>query len=212
MTFRSTLLFTLLFTAAAHADSVAFQVLDEINLARTQPQQYAQIVAGRAESFRASDGSPAAREAIEFLQKAQPLPPLAWSPGISQAALSHTLDVGPRGGSGHKSLNGETPWKRMARFGKHEGHAGENIDYGHGNARSIVISLIVDNGVPSRLHRTNLFSRNYRVTGIAIGPHASAGTMCVMDFATRFLEAGDERIAARSAVGFRSEYSGPSFF
>ncbi len=212
MILRFTLIFILLATVAAHADSIAFQVLDEINFARAKPQQYARIIAGRAQSLRGSEGSRASREAIEFLQKARPLPPLAWSQGISQAALSHTLDIGPRGGSGHKSLNGEMPWKRMARFGKWDGHAGENIDYGNRTARSIVISLIVDNGVPSRMHRKNLFNRNFRVTGIAIGPHARTGTMCVMDFATRYLEAGDERIAARGPAAFRSEYSGMSFF
>ncbi len=212
MIYRFSALFALLLTTAAHADSVANQVLDEINFARSQPQKYAAIVAARAENFRGAEGARSTGEAIAFLKKARPLPPLTWSQGISQAALSHALDVGSRGGNGHKSLNGDLPWKRMARFGQWEGHAGENIDYGNRTARAIVVSLIVDNGVPSRLHRTNLFSRNYRVTGIAIAPHARTGTMCVMDFATRFYEAGEERIAARGTVALRSEYSGISFF
>ena len=100
----------------------------------------------------------------------------------------------------------------MSRFGSWRGHAGENIDYGHGDARSIVISLIVDNGVASRLHRANLFSRNFRVTGIAVAPHAYAGTMCVMDFASGFTEAGERTVATRSDAGLRSAYSGMSFF
>jgi uncharacterized protein YkwD len=201
--FRILALF-LLATTAARAESLAFQVLEELNFARTQPQQYAQIVASRSDSA-------AGREAVSFLRRARPLPPLSWSQGISQAALSHALDVGPRGGSGHRGAGGETPWKRMARFGQWEGYAGENIDYGHSDPRSIVVSLIVDNGVSSRLHRTNIFSRNFRVTGIAIAPHANAGTMCVMDFATGFVEAGEERVATRGP-GFRSIYSGMSFF
>jgi uncharacterized protein YkwD len=210
--FRHLLLFTILLTTAAHADSVAHQVLDEINFARAKPQQYAKIVASRTGNFRSSTGSRAVREAISFLEKARPLPPLSWSPGISQAALSHALDVGRRGSNGHTSPNGDTPWKRMERFGKWQGHAGENIDYGNNSARSIVVSLIVDNGVPSRMHRKNLFSRNFRVTGIAISSHARAGTICVMDFATGFVEAGDERVATETRTGFRSEYSGMSFF
>jgi uncharacterized protein YkwD len=208
---RFSFLCALLFAVAAHADSLPLQILDELNFARTQPQQYSQIIARRAGNSRSSDGSRAAAEAVRFLQKARPLPPLSWSPGISQAALSHALDVGPRGASGHKGARGETPWKRMARFGQWEGYAGENIDYGHGDARSIVISLIVDAGVPSRLHRANIFNRNFRVTGIAVGAHATSGTMCVMDFATGFVEAGEQRIATRGAP-LRSEYSGMSFF
>ena len=189
-------------TVMATADDLASQVLEEINLARTQPQQYAQIVAGRGEG---------AREAVEFLQRVRPLPPLAWSAGISQAARAHAVDVGSRGGRGHNGANGDTPWKRMSRFGKWNGFVGENIDYGHADARSIVISLIIDNGVPGRGHRVNLFKRDFKVTGIAVGPHASAGSICVMDFATGFTEAGEQRVAERATVS-RSAYSGMSFF
>lgn len=210
MTRSISFLFALLITSIAHADTLAYQVLQEVNLARTQPQEYAQIVASH--STRGAEGSRAAAEAVRFLQKAQPLSPLAWSQGISNAALSHALDVGPRGGSGHTNSRGETPWDRMARFGSWQGHAGENIDYGHSSARSIVVSLIVDAGVSSRMHRTNIFSRNFRVTGIAVGPHASSGTMCVMDFASGFIEAGQENVAARTSPGLRSAYSGMSFF
>ncbi len=212
MTFRFSVLFLLLAAIAAHAENVALQVLDEINFARTQPQQYAQILASRADNSRGSEGSRAVAEAVEYLQRAHPLAPLAWSPGISQAALSHALDVGPRGASGHTGSRGETPWKRMARHGQWQGYAGENIDYGHGDARAIVFSLIIDNGVRSRQHRANLFSRQFHVTGIAVGPHANWGTMCVMDFASSFSEAGEERIATRAGAGFHSAYSGMSFF
>ncbi|HYR57126.1 MAG TPA: CAP domain-containing protein [Chthoniobacteraceae bacterium] len=212
MTFRFSVLFLVLATIAARAESVALQVLDEINFARTQPQQYAQILASHAENSRGSEGTRAVAEAIDFLQRARPLPPLAWSAGISQAALSHALDVGPRGGSGHTGSRGDTPWKRMSRYGQWQGYAGENIDYGHGSARAIVISLIVDNGVRSRQHRANLFSHQFRVAGIAVGPHANWGTMCVMDFASGFSEAGEERVATGASAGFHSAYSGMSFF
>jgi uncharacterized protein YkwD len=208
---RLLFLLTLLTATAAQADVVGYQILEEMNLARTQPQRYAQIVAARVENYRDAAGIRAGREAVSFLQKAKALPPLVWSRGISQAALSHALDVGSRGGSGHRSSRGETPWQRMSRFGQYQGYAGENIDYGNGDARSIVVSLIVDRGVSSRMHRTNIFSRNFRVTGIAVAPHARAGTMCVMDFASSFVEAGEERVATRGGA-LRSEYSGMSFF
>ena len=206
-------IFLFVLSAAARAGDVAIEVLEEINLARTQPAHYAEVIARRAENFRGSEGPRAAMEAVAFLKRARPLPPLAWSRGISQAALSHALDVGPRGGHGHSGTFGGSPWKRMARFGTWSGHAGENIDYGHADARAIVISLIIDNGVRSRAHRANLFSRNFLVAGIAVAPHANWGTMCVMDFASAYREGGD-RVAVRTpgGPGLRSEYSGMSFF
>ena len=100
----------------------------------------------------------------------------------------------------------------MARFGQWQGYAGENIDYGHADARSIVVSLIVDAGVPSRLHRTNLFNSAFRMAGVAVGPHATSGTICVMNFASGFIEAGESRVATHGGGGWRSDYSGMSFF
>jgi len=210
VTFRFCFLALVLAVATARADSLPQQVLDEVNLARTQPAQYAQIIAAQADSLRGSEGPKAVREAIDYLQHARPLQPLTWSRGIGQAALAHTLDMGPRGGRGHSGSQGESPWKRMSRFGTFQGYAGENIAYGRYDARSIVVALIVDDGIRSRLHRRNLFNRNFNFTGIAVGPHATWGNMCVMDFAGGYREAGEEQVASRT--GFRSVYSGSSFF
>ena len=103
--------------------------------------------------------------------------------------------MGPIGGRGHKGSNGSQPWDRMARFGKWTGHAGENIDYGAHDARAVVVRLIVDDGVAGRGHRKNIFSREFHVAGAANGFHAAFGSMCVIDFADGFVEAG--RVATR---------------
>ncbi|MEA3209209.1 MAG: hypothetical protein QOE70_2266 [Chthoniobacter sp.] len=212
MKFLLVFISTALFLASIRAEDLGSRVLDEVNLARTAPQAYARHLAERAPAWRGIEGSRAALEAVNFLQRARPLPALAWSDGISRAALSHVLDIGARGGRGHAGSLGESPWDRMARFGKRQGLAGENIAYGQREAREIVIALIVDDGVRGRGHRANLFSRNFSVAGVAVGPHAGYGTMCVMDFAGGFLEAGDKRVAIRSDAGLRSIYSGKSFF
>ncbi len=170
-----------------------------MNLARTAPQQYAQIVASQTIGYRGVEGGKAVSEAIRFLEKARPLPPLSVSEGINQSALSHVLDVGPVGGRGHKGSNGSQPWDRMARFGQWIGHAGENIDYGRHDARAIVVRLIVDDGVRGRGHRNNIFSRDYRVAGAAAGYHATYGAMCVIDFAGAFVETPG-RVATRTTA------------
>jgi uncharacterized protein YkwD len=179
--------------SASRAEDLASEVLAEVNLARTQPGRYAEFV---AESAAASRGSRAAREAVRFLRNAQPRTPLAWSDGISRAALAHVLDTGIRGRRGHYGSRGESPWKRMARFGQWTGSAAENISYGLRDARAIVVSLIIDEGVPGRGHRQNLFGNGFRVAGVATGAHVRYGTMCVMDFAGGFVEAIERRIAA----------------
>lgn len=202
----------LLCVTAAHADEdLAAEVLAEVNLARTQPRLYAQFIAERAPGWRGSEGSRAAYEAVRFLKKVRPVPALEWSDGISRAALSHVLDIGTRGARGHYGSRGESPWKRMARFGERIGYAAENISYGWRDARSIVMSLIIDDGVRSRAHRRSLFGSKFRVAGIAVGEHARAGSMCVMNFASGFVEGGAARVAVRSGLP-RSRYSGMSLF
>ncbi|HEY3841509.1 MAG TPA: CAP domain-containing protein [Bryobacteraceae bacterium] len=199
MKFIARLLAIIITPLAAHASDLAEQVLAEINLARTAPQQYAQIVANQLAGYHGIEGDRAVNDAIHFLTKARPEAPLTFSPGMSNSALSHVLDVGPSGGRGHKGSNGSQPWDRMARFGKWIGRAGENIDYGVHDARAIVVRLIVDDGVSGRGHRKNIFNSDFHVAGAATGPHAAYGAMCVIDFATGFIPAAGT-VATRGTV------------
>src|SRR5206468_10499214 len=143
------------------ASTLSEQVLAELNLARTQPQMYAQFVATEC---RGSERD--IQEAVHFLEKARPLAPLASSVGLGQSSMLHINTVGPAGGRGHGS-GGSSPFSRMNKFGQYVGWAGENIYYGRAGARSIVCNLIVDAGVSGRGHRKNIFSSNYGVAGVA---------------------------------------------
>lgn len=194
---------TLLSFTTARADDVAAQVLAELNLARTQPALYAQFVGDHAANGRGRASKSAVREAVAFLRKAQPLAALEWSDAISRAALAHVLDSGARGRTGHGGTRGQSPWQRMARFGQWTGRAAENISYGVSDARGIVIQLIIDEGVPGRGHRRNIFGSGFRLAGIATGGHARFRTMCVMNFAGGFVTAGEERIASRETAELR---------
>jgi len=199
MKFLAALLLALLGAASLRADDLAAQVQAELNLARTQPRAYARIVAGNALGKRHLEGDRVVVEAVRFLEKASPRPPLARSGGLSGSALAHVLDQGPSGGVGHRGGDGSSPWQRMARFGRWSGRAAENIAYGRPDARSIVVGLIVDDGVRDRGHRQNIFGREFRYAGIATGPHAKYGTLCVIDFAAAFSDRGDE-VAQRAAL------------
>ena len=164
-------------------------VLDEINLARTQPGEYANIVEQRMQGLQGADPDCVA-EATSFLRRQRPLDPLQRVPGLEMSARAQVADQGPTGSIGHRGADGSSPWTRMMRVGLRLGLAGENISYGYGDARTIVVTLIVDQGVPGRGHRKNIFSRAFKVAGAACGAHALYGTMCVIDFAEGFLEKG----------------------
>lgn len=161
---------------AARAGSASPGVLDEMNLARTNPAGYARRL---AETPVADARSTA--EAVSFLQKTRPLLPLAFVDALAFSAGMHVAGQGETGGVGHGN-----PWSRMAKFGRLIGRAGENISYGHSSARAIVAQLIIDAGVPGRGHRKNIFSPGFHVAGAAVGRHARYGAMCVIDFADGF--------------------------
>ena len=195
MKLLAALLITFAAALTSRADSLPSQVLAEMNLARTAPREYAAFVAARASGGSSRSRAADVRDAVRFLERATPLPPLVMSSGLSQAALQHVADQGRRGGIGHTGTDGSHSWNRMGRFGKWVGSAGENIHYGSSDARSIVISLIIDSGVPGKKHRKNIFSRTFRIVGIGCGAHARYGAMCVTDFAGGVIERDSAQIA-----------------
>lgn len=169
------------------------ELIAEMNMARTQPQAYAQIVAARGPQLGGSAKSVA--EAVRFLQKQKPVGAFIASPGLTQAAMSHVVDSGMRGAIGHRGTGGSNVSTRASRFGQWDGRIGENIFYGRVSARDAIVALIVDEGVRDRYHRYNLFEKGFRYAGAAAGPHSGYGLMFVTDFAAGFREGGNARTA-----------------
>jgi uncharacterized protein YkwD len=192
------------FAAEKNEDAASGRaVIRELNLARQNPALYATFVQelrGRMNGnvlvlpghtrIRTKEGTRALDEAIRFLQTAQALPPLTLSRGMSQAAADHCADQAD-GGFGHEGKDRSHAGQRIARYGTFMGGWAENISYGKSTARDVVLALIIDDGLPARKHRKNIFNPNYNVAGAAFGPHARFGTMCSMDFAGGYAERGE---------------------
>lgn len=180
---------------------LAPEVVREISEARQNPSAYASnvrrllghfqgkllVMPGRV-GLRTKEGEAAVLEAITFLEKQKPLAGLSFSQGLALAAKDHAGRQGPTGEIGHAGPGGTTMVGRVQAYGRFGGILGEEINYGGADARTIVVSLIIDDGVPDRGHRKNIFNPRYKVAGAAIGPHAVYQYMCVVDFAETFTE------------------------
>lgn len=183
-------LFAFIFGIAspAFAQSYDDTLFAEINLARTQPQAYARIITERGPAI--GNSAKAVTDAVRFLEKQKPVASLSFSPGLTQAALSHVLDTGPRGIKGHAGTDGSRVTKRVDRFGRWDVRVAENLCYGRLGARDMIVCLIVDEGVRDLYHRRNIFDKSFRHIGVASGPHATMGYMMCSDFAAKYTEGG----------------------
>ena len=116
--------------------------MHEINLARTQPKNYAAFLAqlqphyvgttlqqpgdmasatGRGGSLITHEGVKAVAEAVAFLRAAAPLPPLTVSRGMSLGAKDLVKDQGQTSGMGHQGSDGSSSATRVSRYGRWQG-------------------------------------------------------------------------------------------
>jgi len=149
----------------------AFQqfMLDEINLARTNPGLYADL---RLKSDRdnASDNG-----SYDYLASLTPQALLTFSNSLNVAASNYAQFLAEKNVMGHEE-NG-TPLKRAIMVGFDGSTIGENIaasvydSYNsilnpQGAAINFIRLMIIDNGVSDLGHRTTMLNCKYKTVGI----------------------------------------------
>lgn len=191
--------------------ALAREVVVQVNWAREHPEAVAaelktwlpRFEGGRYLDFpgesrlRTQEGPVPVKEAIAFLGKQKPLPPVAWSDRLMKAAQDLAADQARHGGLGHQGSDGSMPWDRIARYGTVSDRLGEVATYGTfgdpGDPRRAVLALIVDDGVADRGHRALIYDGGFTLAGAAWGPHPLYTRMVAVDFATGFLRDMERR-------------------
>lgn len=178
--------------------TVEQNLIAEHNRVRQNPQSYIPLLEARLASMDSNgnipngcgrnctlltnEGQSAVREAIEYLRNQPPVGEIAFSAGVAQAAQSHAIDQ-RNGATGHTGSDGSSSMDRVNRFAVSHAGVGENIAYGPSSAQDIMINLIVDDGVASRGHRTNIFRESWAMAGAGCGAHTIYGSVCVINYA-----------------------------
>ena len=186
-------------TKTVNLSKLEQEVVAELNLARTQPKTYAKFLAEYAKHYNGMDvsfpdevitttneGVSAVNEAIHFLNIQKPLPILSIDKGLCLSAKDMARMQGVTTQIGHVGTDGSSPTARFVRQGDWDGYCIENIDYGNNNARRIIMSMIVNDGIKARTFRKSIFEPRFHQVGVACGPHKAYTYMCVIDYAQSF--------------------------
>ncbi len=127
------------------------QVLDEINLVRTNPKNYIQYIDSFLDYWDAGDDErETANELIGILEDLESLPLLEYSEELQENCEKHTKFV-----------------KRTGKFQHSDFSCAENIQFGNDLPRYAVIDLLIDHGVQDRGHRNNLLNPKFTKFGVS---------------------------------------------
>jgi uncharacterized protein YkwD len=177
-------------------------VVAELNAVRTNPASYVSDLSQLLPLFSGNllsrpgwpapvvtaEGPAAVRGAITALRGQPMVSPLSVARGLAMAARDLTADQARSGNVGHTASDGSSPSDRISRYGTWSVSYSENVDYGQfTSGRDVVEDLIIDDGVPDRGHRRNVFDPTARVVGVSCGPHPRYGSVCVIDQAGGFV-------------------------
>ena len=176
-------------------------VVEEINLARTDPQKYVAYL----EEYRKYltdnvlslpnrkkmimiEGAPAVDDAINELKKMAKVKSFEVSFGLSKVARQQVADLGENVKLKHFGKDGSGLEQRLMKIGFAGDAVSENISYRVDTAREVVLNMIIDDGIKSRSHRKNVFSSTFKLLGVACGTASDKTTVCVAEFADSFKE------------------------
>ncbi|GHU62947.1 lipoprotein [Spirochaetia bacterium] len=185
---------------ADYLSGIEKDVVLEMNMVRSDPKKYAVLyIQPKLQYFNGNnysvpgqitlvtqEGKKAVDGCIAALSKMKSVALLTPELGLSLGAKDHTNDQGKTGQTGHDGSDRSTPFTRINRYGSGYKTAGENLAYGGTSGRDMVTQLLIDDGVPSRGHRTNIMNKDFSQTGVSFGTHAQYRTMCAITYASGY--------------------------
>jgi uncharacterized protein YkwD len=157
------------------------KLIQLINLARMDGNAFMKRIAIPYIKANDKDDDEYVEGLYEDLRKTKGLHLLVPLETLHKSAAHHATDMGAKGGLGHNSSDGTNFTMRIHKFHKPVTVA-ENINYGYNDAVSIIMEMLIDEGVTERTHRHNILGKTFNHIGVSIKPHKMMEFNCVMDF------------------------------
>ena len=108
---------------------------------------------------------------VKTLREQNSLPVLLPQEDHFKEAIKHAKEMGRTGKKGHSSANHKFFDERMKKFKKKYKKMKECNQYGYPDALSIVIDLLIDDGIESLTHRRKLLHKDLKFIGVGIRSH-----------------------------------------
>lgn len=152
-----------------------------MNMARHDGALFAETFLNSYVEINQVEHTPFLKSLYRDLAKVAGIVPLVPEEDLTSVAQGHAVKSGETGHVGHKDIK-----KRFAPLrGNPYIEWAENCSYGYEEAISIVITLLIDEGIETMGHRKNILNTSYNSVGVAIRPHTSYRVNCVIDFGKR---------------------------
>ena len=193
----------------------------ELNNLRKNPKSYIPLIESEMKSLKKNnilkkkdsnlqiqtvEGKDAYIDAINFLERQQPVPPLKEESRLNSAALDLVKDIGSRGIVSHQDSNGQYVSERIEKYCEWDYSASEVIEVSSKNPQDILVSLIIDDGLKNRPDRITLFNEAYKFVGICCGMHTEYEIVTVIVFTGNIRQKGTLFYQMGSSFELRNQY------
>ena len=175
------------------------QIVDEINVVRTNPAVYAIKVQEYIPYFQGEilklpnqrvaiktyEGAAAFKECVNFLKSEKPTEAYIPSKGLTKIAKDFLI----KGQNVDPSQFDTIDMNQIIdKYGSFFGTFSRVIDFGGSTPEQVVIFLLVNDGDKSRSQRDALLNPNLKNVGVSQGKHDIYGTITIIVFCTAFQE------------------------
>ncbi len=148
-----------------------------------------------------TEGSRVYTDGYEFLRAIPSLPPLRLDPGLTAVAYDQAMFLCHENRLGNAGPNGEVAAQRVNRYGTlMSGNVAENnIKSRELSYEVTVLNMVIDDGVPNRGRRLNIFSPEFTKVGLAAAKHKLDSAYFIdMVFATEGYVSNSNSISAQT--------------
>ncbi len=181
-------------------------LLNEINLVRTKPAEYANKLLAYKEFFNdktlslpgekplvTKEGFGAFYEAAHHLNQITPVQRLTLDSGLTEVAEDALFDI-YNVETAH-SLHQYNFDMNLERFGFVIGSYNEALELGSVNPEAIVAHLLVDDGDLDRGNRKHILHPGYNIMGCASAPHKFFNHATIITYAKSYYKHGEQALA-----------------